>query len=285
MLLKYLKHTVGQGVLFKSNSNTKLYAYVNADWGALSHQKASTNALVLGLCLAINMALPTLAAIHTVGDTSGWTIGTDYSTWAGSLTFVVGDSLVFNYGTGHSVDKVKKSDYKTCSVGNSLSTESSGATTIGPKSVGTHYFICSIPGHCKGGMKLAVAVKARKATAPAVSPSSSKDSHSDETTDTPTNNTKTKTEPSNSYSSNKSSATGLSPIVAMLAVSLISYYVLCLASIFPESGVGTETKKGNGNEPGTTMATHAQSVTEVAPQPLGGSGGRSTTYSLNEEEE
>uniref|UniRef100_A0A803MEC4 Phytocyanin domain-containing protein n=1 Tax=Chenopodium quinoa TaxID=63459 RepID=A0A803MEC4_CHEQI len=34
-----------------------------------------------------------LATVYTVGDSSGWTIGVDYGTWAASKTFVVGDSL------------------------------------------------------------------------------------------------------------------------------------------------------------------------------------------------
>ena len=39
------------------------------------------------------MALPSLATIHTVGDTLGWTIGFDYSEWTSDKTFAVGDSL------------------------------------------------------------------------------------------------------------------------------------------------------------------------------------------------
>lgn len=39
------------------------------------------------------MALPSLATVYTVGDTSGWVIGGDYSTWASDKTFAVGDSL------------------------------------------------------------------------------------------------------------------------------------------------------------------------------------------------
>ena len=54
---------------------------------------AFSNALVLALFLAINMALPTLATVYTVGDTSGWAIGGDYSTWASDKAFGVGDSL------------------------------------------------------------------------------------------------------------------------------------------------------------------------------------------------
>lgn len=54
---------------------------------------ASSIALVFSVCLALNMVMPTLAATHTVGDTSGWAIGGDYSTWASGLKFRVGDSL------------------------------------------------------------------------------------------------------------------------------------------------------------------------------------------------
>ncbi|TKY74399.1 Blue copper protein [Spatholobus suberectus] len=179
---------------------------------------AFSSALVWGLLLAINMALPTLATVFTVGDTSGWAITGDYSTWTSDKTFAVGDSLVFNYGAGHTVDEVKESDYKSCTAGNSISTDSSGATTIALKTAGTHYFICSAPGHCSGGMKLAVTVKAGKAAAPSTTPTG-KASPSDSTGTTATPTT---------TKSNSSSASSVSPIVAVLIVSCISYCVLRL---------------------------------------------------------
>ncbi|KAK7385338.1 hypothetical protein VNO78_31054 [Psophocarpus tetragonolobus] len=202
---------------------------------------ASSIAFVFGLCLAMNMALLTLATTHTVGDTSGWALGGDYSTWASGLKFKVGDTLVFNYGAGHTVDEVKESDYKSCTTGNSLSTDSSGTTTITLKTAGTHYFVCASPGHCDGGMKLAIKVKAKKASSPAVAPSPSKDSPSqsddtkdkDKDKDTPTTTptTSTDTTPSTptsttATSSQTSSATSASPIVPMVIVSLISYLAL-----------------------------------------------------------
>ncbi|TXG52737.1 hypothetical protein EZV62_021906 [Acer yangbiense] len=99
-----------------------------------------------------------LATVYTVGDTSGWTLGVDYTTWAGSNTVAVGDSIVFNYGSSHSVDEVSASDYKSCTTGNAISTDNSGATTITLKTAGTHYFICGVASHCSTGMKLAVTV-------------------------------------------------------------------------------------------------------------------------------
>ncbi|KAG5065831.1 hypothetical protein JHK86_009562 [Glycine max] len=182
---------------------------------------AFSSALVLGSLLAINMGLPTLATDYTVGDTSGWAIGADYSTWTGDKTFVIGDSLVFKYGGGggHTVDEVKESEYKSCTAGNSISTDSSGETTITLKTAGTHYFICSVPGHCSGGMKLVVTVKSGKAT-DSSSTSTGKASPSDVTP--------------NTTKSNSSSASGVSPIVAMFIVSWISYNVLYGIS-FPHS--------------------------------------------------
>ncbi|KAI4307433.1 hypothetical protein L6164_030623 [Bauhinia variegata] len=196
---------------------------------------AFSNAFILGLFLAINMALPlgTLATDYTVGETSGWAMGADYGSWSSGKTFAVGDSLVFNYGAGHTVDEVKESDYKSCTAGNSLTSDSSGATTIKLKTAGTHYFICAVPGHCSTGMKLAVNVKAGKAAAPAATPSSSKDSPADDTpaTTTPSTSTTTTTPTTatpTTTTKSTSSATNLSPSVAILIFSWISYCVLRL---------------------------------------------------------
>lgn len=57
------------------------------------------------------------------------------------------------------MDEVSSSDYSTCSVGNAMASDSSGATTIALKTAGTHYFICGVVGHCGSGMKLAVKVE------------------------------------------------------------------------------------------------------------------------------
>lgn len=67
---------------------------------------------------------------------------------------------VFNYPPGHTVDEVSASDYKTCTIGNAIATDSSGATSVVLKTSGPHYYICGIPGHCGGGMKLSITVAA-----------------------------------------------------------------------------------------------------------------------------
>lgn len=46
----------------------------------------------IAIAIAINIEVGS-AAVYTVGDTSGWSIGADYSTWASDKTFSTGDTL------------------------------------------------------------------------------------------------------------------------------------------------------------------------------------------------
>ncbi|KAK4434225.1 Blue copper protein [Sesamum alatum] len=158
------------------------------------------------------------AAVYTVGESSGWAMGGDYGSWASDKTFAVGDTLVFNYAPGHTVDEVSANDYKSCTTGNSLSSDSSGATSITLKSAGSHYFICGVPGHCSGGMKLAVTVAAGASTggSTGASPSGTTTSPS---TPTPTTTTSPATPtgittPTAGTLNQPSSSAALSPAVA-----------------------------------------------------------------------
>ena len=67
---------------------------------------------------------------------------------------------VFSYvRTDHTVTKVSKSEYDACSGSDALSEDNtSGLTTVTLATPGMHYFICIMPDHCAGGMKLAVNV-------------------------------------------------------------------------------------------------------------------------------
>ncbi|XVE60539.1 hypothetical protein DITRI_Ditri05aG0136900 [Diplodiscus trichospermus] len=143
------------------------------------------------LLLTLCMVVPSLATVYTVGDTSGWTLGVDYSTWTKGKTFKVGDSLgellnpqsqkkpftiiksIFNYPTSHTVDEVSSSDYSTCTVGNAITTDNSGSTTVALKTAGTHYFICGVVSHCGNGMKLAVKVESGSSTTPSTATTAS----------------------------------------------------------------------------------------------------------------
>ncbi|PKU83769.1 Blue copper protein [Dendrobium catenatum] len=105
-----------------------------------------TTCTVMGAILLLYRAALTSATEYIVGESSGWTAGVDFSSWTNGKIFVVGDT--FNYAPAtHTVNEVKAKDYKSCTASNYLSTDSSGSTTIRLKKAGTHYFVCSIPGH------------------------------------------------------------------------------------------------------------------------------------------
>ncbi|XWS23933.1 hypothetical protein CRYUN_Cryun28dG0058200 [Craigia yunnanensis] len=182
---------------------------------------ASSSVRMACLLLVLCMVVPSLATVYTVGDTSGWTSGVDYSTWTKGKTFKVGDSLVFNYPTSHTVDEVSSSDYSTCTVGNAINTDNSGATTVSLKTTGTHYFICGVIGHCGNGMKLAVKVESGSSTAPSKSPSSSSSSppSSDKpstTTPSTTTTTPSTTTTTTTTKTDSSSSWSLSPFMAFV---------------------------------------------------------------------
>ncbi|KAL5982311.1 hypothetical protein ACLOJK_016382 [Asimina triloba] len=117
---------------------------------------------VIGAIFIFCSVVFTSADVHAVGDARGWNLGVDYSTWTSGNIFAVGDTLewneideqeikfrlvasvtVFKYNRGlHPVDEVSARDHQNWSAANSISTGSSGSTTIALKTAGTHYFLC-----------------------------------------------------------------------------------------------------------------------------------------------
>ncbi|MBA0777209.1 hypothetical protein Gotri_005261 [Gossypium trilobum] len=170
---------------------------------------SSVGMACLGLVLCM-VVVPSLATVYNVGDASGWATGVDYSSWASDKTFKVGDSLVFNYPTSHTVEEVSSSDYSACTVGKAISTDSTGATAINLKTAGTHYFICGVAGHCENGMKLAVKVES----------SSSSSSTDKPSTTSPSTTTTTKIPDS-------SSSWSLSPVLAFVT----TWVALCVMMV------------------------------------------------------
>ncbi|WVZ95149.1 hypothetical protein U9M48_040949 [Paspalum notatum var. saurae] len=131
---------------------------------------AATRALFL-VAVAMAAVLGTAhGASYNVGAPAGsWDLATNYTLWASGITFRAGDQLVFKYPRGaHNVMEVSKAGYDACSTTAPLSTASTGDDTVPVPAAGvTRYFICGVPGHCAGGMKLAVTVAASNAAAPA----------------------------------------------------------------------------------------------------------------------
>ncbi|KAH9609035.1 hypothetical protein KSS87_007649 [Heliosperma pusillum] len=123
---------------------------------------------VIGICSAKS---------YVVGGNSGWTIPTNpslYSDWASNQKLQVGDVLVFTFPAQvHTVTEVSKSNYDACTsaatLGPVMTTAPANITLTRP---GTHYFICTITGHCSANQKLTVTVAA-STPAPLVSPTPS----------------------------------------------------------------------------------------------------------------
>ncbi|KAE9459496.1 hypothetical protein C3L33_08611, partial [Rhododendron williamsianum] len=112
----------------------------------------------------------TLATQWTVGGSPGWRLGVNYTEWAAGITFVVGDTLVFNYTQGsHNVIKVPVPDYVNCTIPVTAVPLTTGDDVIPLTTLGNHSYICGIPTHCTLGMKLLITVSAE---GPAASPTS-----------------------------------------------------------------------------------------------------------------
>ncbi|KAM7268456.1 hypothetical protein ACFE04_010622 [Oxalis oulophora] len=117
---------------------------------------------------------PRLPMTYTVGDSLGWNVPSDasnvgYKNWASGKTFMVGDTLVFNYVNGtHNVAEVTKKNYDSCNTSKPISLNANPPTRIIINTTGTHYFTCTFSRHCYLGQQLAINVTG---TASALPPS------------------------------------------------------------------------------------------------------------------
>ncbi|XVF32221.1 hypothetical protein REPUB_Repub17cG0062700 [Reevesia pubescens] len=149
-----------------SKSNIKLLQELSIQYPNLwfkvrkmSHQgRCSARQVLVLACTLILLLLfqfeITEAKTFTVGETSGWSF--NVQSWAKGKMFKAGDALVLSYDpTLHNVAVVDMDGYNNCSASPSSKVYSSGNDAI-KLSKGRNYFICSIPGHCDGGLKIAV---------------------------------------------------------------------------------------------------------------------------------
>ncbi|KAL2555946.1 Cupredoxin superfamily protein [Forsythia ovata] len=120
---------------------------------------AMVKLLIISALVLIVYALTCGATQYMVGDNSGWDISTDLDTWAKDKKFLVGDVLLFQYSSSHSVSEVPKENYEGCNTTNVLQSGSNGNTSFVLSSPGDRYFICGNKLHCYGGMKLHVNVE------------------------------------------------------------------------------------------------------------------------------
>ncbi|CAN6235804.1 unnamed protein product [Urochloa humidicola] len=129
--------------------------------------------LLVLMAILLIAVVPASAKDYTVGDSSGWKPGVNYTAWAKGKQFNVGDTLSFQYSAAHSVLEVGAADHSACSASNPLRSHNDQSTTIPLTKPGTRYFICGGAGHCAAGMKLAVTVSGDGGGDPAATSSSS----------------------------------------------------------------------------------------------------------------
>ncbi|XP_062024054.1 basic blue protein-like [Rosa rugosa] len=111
-------------------------------------------AVLLLLCLMAVQLEYVDAATYTVGDSRGWSFKTDK--WPNGKQFRAGDVLIFNYdSTLHNVVAVGKGGYSSCTTPRGAKVLTSGKDRV-KLARGQNYFICSFPGHCESGMKVAI---------------------------------------------------------------------------------------------------------------------------------
>jgi hypothetical protein len=120
----------------------------------------ATRLIAIAAMLAVAVIGTASAATYNVGEPGGsWELRINYTNWATSKRFHPGDQIVFKYTPQvHDVVEVSKADYDACSNARPVATHTSGNDAITLTAAGTRYFICSITGHCDGGMKLQVDV-------------------------------------------------------------------------------------------------------------------------------
>ncbi|BBN69086.1 early nodulin-like protein 14 [Prunus dulcis] len=103
---------------------------------------------------------------YTVGDKLGWIVpgsGYAYATWAYGKTFIVGDTLVFNFANDtQDVAVVTKSAYENCTTNNTIAVYSKSPVSILLNTSGEHFFTSTYDRHCVLGQKLAINNRGKK---------------------------------------------------------------------------------------------------------------------------
>ncbi|CAK9185640.1 unnamed protein product [Ilex paraguariensis] len=151
--------------------------------------------------------------VYVVGDSLGWTIPSNgaaaYTTWASGKTFMVGDTLTFNFLTNqHDVLQVPKASYDACisdnASGNPIMT---GPANVSLNAAGDHYYICTFGDHCQNGQKLAITVSGT----PLASPPTTTTTPPPPATPSPTSNTPSACPPTDGPTTSTTPGGGAAP--------------------------------------------------------------------------
>ncbi|XP_044949114.1 blue copper protein 1a-like [Hordeum vulgare subsp. vulgare] len=122
---------------------------------------ASKQMLVAVVAAAALAFLPGLAVgtEHMVGDDKGWTLNFNYTVWADTKQFVVGDTLVFKYNSAaHNVVEVGGPDFLSCTQPANAVVWATGEDRVTLDKAGRKWFFCAVGQHCQNGMKLKITI-------------------------------------------------------------------------------------------------------------------------------
>ncbi|XP_065850354.1 blue copper protein-like [Euphorbia lathyris] len=102
---------------------------------------------------------------YSVGDGLGWIVppggSLAYMAWAYNKTFIVGDTLVFNFVNGvEDVALVSKDGYESCNTNSTIQKWLTSPTKVLLNASGDYFFTSTYPGHCILGQQLAITVVA-----------------------------------------------------------------------------------------------------------------------------
>ncbi|KAJ9163086.1 hypothetical protein P3X46_022796 [Hevea brasiliensis] len=112
---------------------------------------------------------PRAPVTYTVGDGLGWLVPPGgplaYMTWAYNKTFIVEDTLAFNFVDGlQDVALVTKEAYETCNTNSTIQVWSTSPVKILLNSTGDYFFTSTYPRHCILGQQLAIRVVSSSGT-------------------------------------------------------------------------------------------------------------------------
>ncbi|CAF1696651.1 unnamed protein product, partial [Brassica oleracea] len=124
-------------------------------------EKTSKKLFIFNLCIIFGILVTRRcnATTYFVGDTSGWDISSDLESWPLGKRFSVGDVLMFQYSSTHSVYEVAKDNFQSCNTTDPIRTFTNGNTTIALSKPGDRFFVCGNRLHCFAGMRLQVNVE------------------------------------------------------------------------------------------------------------------------------
>ncbi|XP_042425444.1 blue copper protein 1a-like [Zingiber officinale] len=122
---------------------------------------ASRKELVVVLIATAVAVLPfAMAADIVIGGQDGWKPDFNYTNWASSMEFRVGDQIVFNYTRGvDNVIPVGGDEFKACNASESSNVVlTSGHDVLLLNSEGRRWYLSGVGDHCLRGQKLVINV-------------------------------------------------------------------------------------------------------------------------------